>query len=151
VLHSQGQLQSYQWATTQNKRLSDSTEEILKLQGVGWLTRRAISFGSLTLYIKHYKDAKDVEHIDIDQFLTGGIPGTREERVLDWQPRDHNDHIFGDVIGKSRRIQIDDVDDVFLKDGWTEDTKRDAAIESYVISDTAKSGKQWVARQVSPI
>ena len=47
--------------------------------------------------MKHYKDDSGVEHIDIDQTLTGGIKGTSENRTLDWTERPNNDHVFGDV------------------------------------------------------
>ena len=51
---------------SQNKTLSDPrTDTILQLQGVGWLKRKAISLGTVTLDIKHYKDDDGVEHIDL--------------------------------------------------------------------------------------
>lgn len=40
---------------------------------------------TITLHVKHYKDSEGVEHIDIDQTLTGGIKGTTENRVLNWE------------------------------------------------------------------
>ncbi|KAG6818054.1 hypothetical protein H0H87_009209 [Tephrocybe sp. NHM501043] len=50
-----------------NKSISDNfTDEILRLQGVSWWKRKAISVGTVTLKIKHYKEDGD-EHIDIDQ------------------------------------------------------------------------------------
>ncbi|KAL0951390.1 hypothetical protein HGRIS_008086 [Hohenbuehelia grisea] len=130
-----------------NKTLSDSTDEILQLQGVGWLTRKAISMGSLTLTIKHYKNDAGVEHIDIDQTLTGGIPGTKEERVLNWEDRIHHDHIFGHVVGKSKRVKVEDIEEEHLKKDWTEDTLAHEIIYTYVESDTPKSGTTWVAIQ----
>ncbi|KAG6841944.1 hypothetical protein C0991_005124 [Blastosporella zonata] len=55
-----------------NKTLSsDSTDEILRLQGVSWFKRKAISFGTLTLKLKHYKE-DGIEHIDIDQWVRNG-------------------------------------------------------------------------------
>jgi hypothetical protein len=36
--------------------------------------------------------------------LTGGIPGTREERTLSWTERHTNDSLFGYVVGKSRWV-----------------------------------------------
>ncbi|KII93794.1 hypothetical protein PLICRDRAFT_405412 [Plicaturopsis crispa FD-325 SS-3] len=130
-----------------NKTLGDSTDEILTQQGVGWLKRKAISMGSLTLAIKHYKDENGVEHIDVDQTLTGGIPGTSEIRVLTWEPREHEDHIFGPVVGKSRRVKLDEVETEFLKKGWLPDVAEHGAINSYVESDTKKSGTTWIVDQ----
>jgi hypothetical protein len=128
--------------------LSDPTDEILKLQGMPWLQRKAVSIGSLTLKIKHTKN-DGIDSITIEQFLTGGIPGTKEERVLDWQPKAREDHVFGAVVGRSRRISVSDIDNSYLKMAWTADTSKDQAIETVIMSDTPKSGKTWVTRQVS--
>ncbi|KAJ7092578.1 hypothetical protein C8R44DRAFT_891035 [Mycena epipterygia] len=130
-----------------NKGMSGDTDRILTLQGVGWLKRKAISLGTVTLDIKHYKDDGGVEHVDIDQTLTGGIPGTREERILSWTERENEDHLFGAVIGKTRRVQASELEEEFLKKDWTADTLEHGLIESYVYSDTPKSGTTWIADQ----
>ncbi|KAF9015524.1 hypothetical protein BDQ17DRAFT_51031 [Cyathus striatus] len=133
---------------TMNKSLSDSTDTILRLQGVGWFKRKAISLGTITLYINHYNDSEiDVERIDIDQTITGGIPGTSEKRILDWTGREHEDHLFGAVVGKSRRVKVDELDEEWLKRDWTEDTLERGVVQSYVESDTPKSGTTWIANQ----
>lgn len=135
---------------SQNKSLSDPrTDEILAMQGVSWLTRLAIKYGTITLSVKHFKDDNAVEHIDIDQTVTGGIPGTRETRALTWKEQERNDHVFGYYIGKSRRVPVDQLDVAFLKEGWTADTIKHGLIQSYVESDTPKSGISWIANQVS--
>jgi len=131
-----------------NKTISDqSTDQILALQGVGWLKRKAIAYGTLTLAIKHYKDDGGIEHIDIDQTLTGGIPGTSEKRTLTWTERENDDHIFGHVLGKSRRIKAEELEDEFLKNHWTSETLEHGVVQSYVESDTPKSGTTWIANQ----
>ncbi|KAG6862431.1 hypothetical protein C0995_011871 [Termitomyces sp. Mi166 len=131
-----------------NKAKSDnSTDEVLRLQGVSWFKRKAISVGTITLKLKHYKDEEGVEHVDIDQTLTGGIPGTSEKRTLAWKERHNEDHLFGAVVGKTRRTTVDVLDDDFLKKGWTEDTLEHGVIQSYVESDTPKSGTTWIANQ----
>jgi len=133
-----------------NKALTDPrTDNILAMQGVGWLKRKAISIGTITLYIKHYKDADGVEHIDIDQTITGGIPGTREERTLWWKERENYDSLFGHVKGKSRRVKAEELDIPFLQKEWTADTLERGLIQSYVESDTSKSNTTWIANQVS--
>jgi len=133
-----------------NKSLSSNTEMdlILQKQGVGWFTRRAISWSTITVYIKHYKDDDGVEHIDIQQTLSGGIGGTTEERTLDWVPRTHEDNIFNAVIGKSRRIPVGDIEDEFLRQNWLPDVTKHGAINSFVESDTPKSKMTWTADQV---
>jgi hypothetical protein len=133
----------------QNKSLSDSSDEILRIQGMPWLQRKAINLGSLTLKVKHDK-SDGPERIVIEQFITGGIPGTTDERVLVWDPISRDDRIFGPALLQNRRIEISNIDDEYLKGNWSEDTIRDQPIETIFRSDTSKSGKTWVTRQVSP-
>lgn len=100
--------------------------------------------------VKHFKVDDGVERIDIDQVLTGGIPGTKENRTLDWTERESGDHVFGAYLSKSRRVKVEEVEIPFFKEGWLQDTLEHGAINSYVKSDTAKSGTSWIAEQVSP-
>lgn len=133
--------------TIQNKTLSDPTDEILTLQGVSWFKRKIIAVGTVTLYVKHYK-TDNVENVDIDQTITGGIPGTREERILDWVSREKSDSLFGDVVARSRRVKLDEIEEEYLKKDWTADTVQHGVIQSYVESDTPKSKTSWIADQV---
>jgi hypothetical protein len=131
----------------QNKTQSDSTDKMLELQGVSWITRRVIQMGTITLHINHHKDDGGVEHIDIDQALTG-LPSTTERRTLDWTSRDHEDHIFGAVIAKSRRSMVENISVPFLRKGWLLDDIEHGLIESYAESDTPKSKMTWNVSQV---
>lgn len=108
------------------------------------MTRKAILMATITLNIKHTKDEAGVEHIVINQTLTGGIPGTTEERHLDWTERPHKDHIFGACLGKSRRVTLDQIDADFLKKDWTADTIEHGLIHAFVKSETAN----WTSEQV---
>jgi hypothetical protein len=93
-------------------------------------------------------------HIDIDQVIVGGIKGTSEARVLDWQWRDHVDHIFGEVRGRSRFLTVADIekwedvdaeDKAHLSQGWEKAIVDGAKLmESYVESESAG----WVAQQI---
>ncbi|KAG0704332.1 hypothetical protein DFH29DRAFT_911868 [Suillus ampliporus] len=130
-----------------NKTLSDDSDDILKLQGISWFKRRAISMFTLTLVIKHYTDEAGLEHIDIAQTLSGGLPGTSEQRILDWEERSQGDDVFGAVIGQSKRVKFEEVEDEFLKSGWTEDTVGDGTLLAIAWSDTPKSGMEWRAEQ----
>lgn len=118
------------------------------MQGIGWLKRKAIALATITIFLKHYKDDTGVEHIDIEQTMTGGIPASNENRTLDWTPREVEDKTFGHVIGKSRRTNVDDLDIDFLKKGWTSDTLTHGLVQSYVESNTPKSGISWIGNQV---
>jgi hypothetical protein len=119
-------------------------------QGVAWWKRQAIDLGGVTLYVKHFKADDGLEHIDIKQILTGGFEGTEENRILNWTERKNEDHVFGHVTGKSRRVNPRELesDNAYLKEGWLPEVYEHGGIESYVKSDTEKSGLSWVADQV---
>ncbi|KAJ7630795.1 hypothetical protein FB45DRAFT_916587 [Roridomyces roridus] len=130
-----------------NKGLSGDTEKLLTLQGVPWLKRKAISYGTITLFIKHFKNDEGVEVINIEQTLTGGFPGTTELRTLDWEQRHNEDHVFGAVIGQSRRVPVSELDIEHLKKDWTADTVEHGLIQSLVSSDKEKNSNIWTANQ----
>ena len=102
----------------QNKTISDPYDEILRLQGVGWFMRKLIASVTITLYIKHYKDADGNEHIDIEQIGTGGFKGNYEQRTLTWSEREVDDGIFGPV-GEFASFQITEVWKLnFVESSW---------------------------------
>lgn len=96
---------SGQWVM--DATLSNPTDPILSLQGVGWFLRKALPYATVTLHVHEYADSADpkIYHIDVDQVITGGITGTKEVRTLDWTSREHVDNIFGAVSGKSRHFR----------------------------------------------
>ncbi|KAF1812401.1 hypothetical protein P152DRAFT_436660 [Eremomyces bilateralis CBS 781.70] len=131
-----------------NKTISDDIDPVLALQGIGWLTRKAIGLAGLTLHVKHYKDDDATEHIDIEQIASGGIKGTTELRTLNGEWHDHKDHIFGFVKGTSTWVQLSELDDndedeAFLKDGWDKGTQEIGLVKNHVESQ----GNGWVGRQ----
>ncbi|KAF8140387.1 hypothetical protein EV363DRAFT_345131 [Boletus edulis] len=131
-----------------NKALSSDADDILRLQGVSWFKRRAISMFTLNLRVKHYTDDDGVEHIDIDQTLSGAsITGTSENRALDCHERDEYDDVFGLVTEKSRRIPVEEITDEFLKKDWTQDTIDDDIIFIDSWSAPGKNSYTWRAVQ----
>ena len=52
------------------------------------------------------------------------------------------------IGGRTLRLKVEDLTDDFLKEGWLPDTVEHGIIESFVESDTPKSGKTWIAIQV---
>lgn len=126
-----------------NKQLSDPFDPLLSLQGIGWLTRKAIGLATVTLLIKQYE--KDgVVHVDIDQLATGGVKGTTELRQLDNAEGVHDDHVFGKCKGRSRWVKVADVEDARLRQNWRPETLEAETIESNVENESAK----WVAKQI---
>ena len=108
------------------------------------MTRKAVSLATITLHVSQYKDDDGITHIDIDQVLTGGINGTSEKRALNWEGREHSDHIFGEVIGKTRWTKLADVQDEFLKKHWAKESEEGNVIEAHVKSVT----QGWEASQI---
>ncbi|KAK7737473.1 hypothetical protein SLS53_006546 [Cytospora paraplurivora] len=129
-----------------NKSLSDSTDPALALQGIGWLTRKAIGIATVTLHAKEYVDEQGWTHIDIDQTATGGIKGTAENRTLDNTFREHSDWLFGHVQGRTGWVaskdEIGDGTDEFLKGGWEEGQTE------WIVNRVESLDSGWVATQV---
>ncbi|KAH9937062.1 uncharacterized protein B0H18DRAFT_1112947 [Fomitopsis serialis] len=129
-----------------SKRLSDDTDELLRLQGLGWFKRRIIKMGTLYLTVRHFTDDAGVEHIDILQSLSG-LSDTDENRALDWVPRSHEDDTFGKVSSRSRRIRVDEVENEWLRTGWTPDTEEHGLVFTQAESKQEDNGTNWVADQ----
>lgn len=121
---------------------------ILQYHGVGWFKRKAIALATLTIVATHFKDDSGVEHIDINQSLSGGVGASTERRTMDWAERKHEDGVFGAVIGRSRRLKVEDIEDEFLKKDWLPDVIEHGVVNSIAISDTEKSHTTWIAEQV---
>ncbi|KAJ3520864.1 hypothetical protein NM688_g9099 [Phlebia brevispora] len=124
---------------TQNKALSDDTEEILRLQGVSFMTRKALGMTTLTVTLTHTKDG-DVEKVVTEQVLSGGVGASTEERILDWEARPYENKLFNKTTGKSKRVKLDEIEEEYLKGGWAP-----AAQEHGVISIWAEGVEvEWV-------
>ncbi|EMD42161.1 hypothetical protein CERSUDRAFT_90765 [Gelatoporia subvermispora B] len=130
-----------------NKGLSDETDEILRLQGLPWIKRKAARVASVYLTVRHFKDANSVEHIETKQTLSGGVGGNTEHRILDWEQREVDDPLFGPLLARSRRAQLDDVDKDWLKQGWTDEVQDLGIVLTYVEGNPAKGGKKWAMEQ----
>lgn len=139
------------------------------MQGVGYLTRKAIGFATVTLAVKQFMGPHtppsttegECVRIDIAQTATGGIKGTTENRCVDGESRTHSDWLFGTVDSKSY-FTTDDVRDAVAKHGvegasadylagnWLEDesekTGPDGAAHLVSVADNQKDG--WIAVQV---
>jgi hypothetical protein len=149
----------YTTKNPKNKTISDSPDPVLALQGIGWLTRKAIGYTTVTQVLKQYpttgKDGKPTTQIDIDQ-TASGIKGTSEYRTLDWVYRPHTDHLFGTLEGKTRYSTLKDLleensgkgnveeDAKFLVEGWLKETEEGEVVESYVDNEVGK----WTGWQI---
>ncbi|KAL6236225.1 hypothetical protein BDW75DRAFT_116898 [Aspergillus navahoensis] len=102
--------ENYNGSWTMDRTISDPTDPVLAMQGLSWFMRTTLSWVTITLNTKQYQDAehpddKTIQHIDVDNVVTGGVQGTSEARVTDWKTREHSDAIFGRVEGQSRLIR----------------------------------------------
>ncbi|OQE15851.1 hypothetical protein PENFLA_c030G06832 [Penicillium flavigenum] len=128
---------------------SNPTDPILTLQGMGWVMRKALSYATVTIYVKQYADSENptLIHIDAQQVITGGIQGTKEERKLDWEAREHVDHIFGKLQGRSRHIAgaksedgaVRPVVEIQTKVGSPEE---DAKVQKFLTGETLIDGSK---------
>jgi hypothetical protein len=145
---------------SQNKSLSDAFDSVLVLQGIGWLTRKALGAATITQHLSQTpttgEDNAPTTNIKIDQFITGGLKGTVENRVMDWHYREHTDRLFGTVKGRSRYSTLaktveegksagaKEEDMKFLAEGWLKETEEGDIVESFVDNE----GNGWTAWQV---
>ncbi|KXX81908.1 hypothetical protein MMYC01_202320 [Madurella mycetomatis] len=142
-----------------NKSQSSNIEPGLALQGIGWVTRKAVSMATLTLEIKQFVAPPSppadpanppATHIEIEQTGTGGIKGSTEKRCLDNNFRDHSDWLFGHVKGQSRWLTPADISDPFLNSGWLEGEgeKGGPNGETHLISHVESYDNDWTATQI---
>jgi hypothetical protein len=102
----------------------------------------------VTLSIKHNSDESGVERIEVVNTLTGGIPGNTELSIMDWKDSSHEDHVFGKILGKSKRVDSPGtIEDPYLKEGWGE--KEDGVFFFY--DESAVENRLWTAEQVRPL
>ncbi|KAF2812856.1 uncharacterized protein BDZ99DRAFT_555798 [Mytilinidion resinicola] len=141
-----------------SKSLSTDMSDVLALQGVGWLLRKAVSVATVTLHIKQYPDAHkpEIAHIDLDQMGTGGLKGFPELRTVDGEWRPQSDYVFGEQKGRTRWAKVaelkredgpegtQDADVEFLKKGWGAEMETADAVDFVVLSDK----KGWTCWQV---
>jgi hypothetical protein len=91
---------------------------------MNYFARKALSISTINVVIRQHDDAATgVTHMDIEQTSLGGLKGITERRVLDWTPRETESYLFGKSRGKSRWVDISEVEDEFLKMGFEEGTK----------------------------
>ncbi|KAK2463834.1 hypothetical protein APHAL10511_004139 [Amanita phalloides] len=91
--------------------------------------------------------------MQLDEYTTtGGLATTTEVRALVWTEAEHEDVVFGSVLAKARRCSEEEVNsevkEPFLAQGWTAETHKYGLIQSYIRSNTRKSGFTWSANEV---
>ena len=101
-----------------NKDLSDDITQVLELQGVNVMIRKAT--GAASVHLKITQPSQN--EFKMEQTATAaGIGGTTEEYVLDWEWRKNHDAFFGDVEGRSRWISQDEARQNGAEGDWKND------------------------------
>ncbi|KAF8481382.1 hypothetical protein JB92DRAFT_3038955 [Gautieria morchelliformis] len=133
---------------TINKTLGDPLDRVLALQGVGWLTRKAIGLSPITQEIKQYTDESGMEHIDVESILPGGLKSV-ECRILDDSEQHEKDDLFGYIVRRSKRVKRSELTHEYMKGNCHEaEAEEDGVLQMTVRSDTAKTKTTWVLEQV---
>jgi hypothetical protein len=143
--------------STQNKSLSDAFDPVLSLQGIGWLTRKAIGAATVTQHLKQgvAEDGVSVR-IDVTQLVSGGVKGNSEDHRMNWEFGEHSDWLFGSVKGRSRYTTLANIleeskgqgvteeDAKYLAQGWLKETEEGEVVQCFVENESSK----WTAVQV---
>lgn len=91
-----------------NKTLSDSSEALLKMQGIGFIVRQAVKYSTVNVTLKQYTDENGKVHLDQDQASTGGVKNS-EERTCDGQWAEAENRIWGKVKGCTKYVRVEEV------------------------------------------
>lgn len=143
--------------STQNKSLSDAFDPALSLQGIGWLTRKAIGAATVTQHLKQGVAEDGVSaRIDVTQLVSGGVKGNSEDHRMNWEFGEHSDWLFGTVKGRSRYTTLVEIleeskgqgvteEDVkYMAQGWLKETEEGEVVQCWVENESSK----WTATQI---
>ncbi|KAL2855608.1 hypothetical protein BJX68DRAFT_263965 [Aspergillus pseudodeflectus] len=94
-----------------DKARSTNVDAVFKLQGVGWVTRKAIAAATPSLKITQWSDADSVgssssaaEWMLLEPALAGVLKPAPEKRSMTWTEAEYNDSLFGRVVIRSQYI-----------------------------------------------
>jgi hypothetical protein len=113
------------------------------------MLRKAIGLATVTLDVSEYTEpdpttSEPITHIDIVQTLSGGLAGNTEKRVLNWAEGEHEDYIFGKVIGRTRLIRGSTAADDRVRPNVEVQTRvegKEGIVEKFLKGEIAADGK----------
>ncbi|KAF5337824.1 hypothetical protein D9758_015713 [Tetrapyrgos nigripes] len=136
-----------------NKSISDSCDEMWKLQGSSWMARKAAGFAGVTFLFDRHTDSTNVENLDITPIITGGIKAPRDLRVLDFSEKPMENALTGPYFVRTRKVRLSqekDGEDEFLGKGKCEVQKKERWLEDAVIHARIESTKNgWTLDEAS--
>ncbi|OJI96761.1 hypothetical protein ASPVEDRAFT_158439 [Aspergillus versicolor CBS 583.65] len=96
------------WVVDKSK--TKNMDAALKLQGIGWIRRKAVTSGTITLKIKQTTEPQDggepVTRLMIQQGLRSIFPGVEQTTALDWTEHKQVDAVSGAaIIVRSRFVR----------------------------------------------
>ncbi|KAL4762728.1 uncharacterized protein BDW70DRAFT_149223 [Aspergillus foveolatus] len=120
-----------------DKSKSTNIDGALKLQGIGWLRRKAVTSGTITLKTAHTTEAHNGEQpntrLMMQQGLRGIFPGVEQTRSLDWSTHEQVDAVSGAAITvRSRYVRG-------VEDGDGNKVKPVLQVETSVIGEKGKA------------
>jgi hypothetical protein len=74
--------------------------------------------------IKQTIDAEGLTLLTIDSKSGAGLPGSTENRILNNETRSKKHPIFGNVAGRTRWAELNDLPSTWLAEGWEAGTTR---------------------------
>ncbi|KAL4806729.1 hypothetical protein BDV18DRAFT_159900 [Aspergillus unguis] len=127
-----------------DKSKSENIDGALKLQGIGWLRRKAVTSGTITLKVAQNTDTSSQPqkmNVMMQQGLRGIFPGVEQTRALDWTEHEHVDAVSGaKIFVKSRFVKG-------LRDG--EKMKPVLSVESEVPAKEKAGAEEFLAAPVA--
>ncbi|KAF9027308.1 hypothetical protein BDZ89DRAFT_1134262 [Hymenopellis radicata] len=95
-----------------NKQLSTNMEDMMQIQKVGWLVRKAVTSAPVALTLTH-------DNTTFNALAeVAGIPGTANNRRLDGTSVEEKDPILGLINKRAQSAILGDVSEDHLKDAW---------------------------------
>ncbi|KAL2173701.1 uncharacterized protein P884DRAFT_251482 [Thermothelomyces heterothallicus CBS 202.75] len=143
------------WAM--DKKLSDSIDPILELQGIPWIVRKAVSWATITGTITQTKDEKGRTIIRVEQTATGGLKAETETVQLDGSEQVHESAVFGSQRVRSRWLDLTserpapgvsskEEIDPYLGEGWLQEEPEGSPGHVWVTATNERAG--WRVDQV---
>lgn len=86
-----------------DKKISDSTTAMLKMQGLGFIVRNAAAYSAIQVILKQYIGEDGIEHLDQEQISTGGVK-QEEPRLLDGSEGERDIQYWGQVKGRNKYV-----------------------------------------------
>lgn len=126
----------------QNKKISDSLDDALSLQGIGFVIRSGLKVASPKYDIKQTHDG-DVTILETHQSGTG-VKDETETKRYDGTTTTQNSWFFGGDIDLSAYwVEVASIQEEYLREGWVDDEPK------LIGSRMENKAKGWVSKQVN--